>query len=181
VQKRPDRLIELARLLPHVRFVVCGSTTTFMTPEGYGDRAIEAFRTLPNIDYRGQVSPEEALRVSRESALLLSTSQEEGFPQTFLEAWSYGTPVVTLGINPGDVITTHELGVVEPDAVRAAAAIDALMAGADVRDRIGQQARQYVADVHSPLAAVRALERLIEGRNGALATHARRSPVVPKV
>ena len=62
--KRPDRLIEIARLLPHVRFVVCGSPSTYMTPAGYSERAIEAFRTLPNIDYRGQVSPEDALRIA---------------------------------------------------------------------------------------------------------------------
>ena len=34
---------------------------------------------------------------------LLSTSDEEGFPQTFLEAWSHGTPVVTLGFRSRDV------------------------------------------------------------------------------
>lgn len=184
VQKRPDRLIELARLLPSMRFIVCGSTTSYMTPEGYGERAIETFRTLPNIDYRGQVSPEEALRISRESALLLSTSQEEGFPQTFLEAWSYGTPVVTLGINPDNVITKHGLGAVDTDVARAAASIDGLMADAEMRERIGRRARQYVAEAHSPMAAVRAFERLLKGRDGGAleaAQTGRRSPVAPKV
>ncbi len=30
--KRPDRLIEIARLLPDVRFIVCGGPSTYMTP-----------------------------------------------------------------------------------------------------------------------------------------------------
>ena len=181
VQKRPDRLIELARLVPHVRFVVCGSATTFMTPPGYSERAIELFRTLPNIDYRGQVSPDEALRISRESSLLLSTSQEEGYPQTFLEAWSYGTPVVTLGINPGSVITDHGLGAVCPDVQSAATVIDSLLRHGDERERMAGRTRQYVAEAHSSKVAVAALERALLGRDrgaGEPTAVGGRSPVV---
>jgi glycosyltransferase involved in cell wall biosynthesis len=163
VQKRPDRLIEIARLLPHIRFVVCGSPSTYMTPAGYSQRAIEAFRTLPNIDYRGQVSPEEAVRIAGESSIFLSTSDEEGFPQTFLEAWSHGTPVVSLRIDPDRVIQELSLGAVCPDEQSAVKAIEGFISHPEVRERMSENARQYVCRVHSPAAAVLALERALLG------------------
>ena len=165
VAKRPDRLIAIARRLPDVRFVVCGSRSTFRTPAGYSDHAIEQFRATSNIEYRGQVSPAEAVRIVGESALLLSTSDEEGFPQTFLEAWSHGTPTVTLGIDPDDVIRRSPLGAVCADEPEAAAAITALINDSTLWEQVSENARQYVARAHSPAAAIAAMERAV--RSGA--------------
>jgi glycosyltransferase involved in cell wall biosynthesis len=159
--KRPDRLIEIARLLPHVRFVVCGGQSTYMTPAGYGDRVIATFRTIPNIDYRGQVSPDEAVRIISAAMVLLSTSDEEGFPQTFLEAWAHGTPTVSLKIDPDRVISQFGLGAVCPDIQGAAAVIDRLISSVDVREEMACRAREYVSRAHSPAAAVSALEHAL--------------------
>ncbi len=166
VAKRPDRLVEIARLLPDVRFVVCGSKSTYMTPRGYSDAAIEAFTSTPNIEYRGQISPQDALRLARESALLLSTSVEEGFPQTFLEAWSAGTPVVTLGIDPDGVISGEPLGAVCRNVSEAAGAIARLLQDEAHWTSVSDRARQHVARAHSPAAAIAALERSM-GATGA--------------
>jgi glycosyltransferase involved in cell wall biosynthesis len=163
VAKRPDRLVEIARLLPHIRFIVCGSPSTYMTPAGYSERAIESFRATPNIDYRGQVSPAAAGRVVSESSLLLSTSDEEGFPQTFLEAWSYGTPVVTTGIDPDGAIRDVPLGAVCSDVHATAAAIADLAGDAMWWQRVSDNARHYVNRAHSPAAAISALERAVSG------------------
>jgi glycosyltransferase involved in cell wall biosynthesis len=163
VAKRPDRLIAIARQLPDVRFVVCGGGSTYRTPAGYSDRAIEQFRATPNIEYRGQVSPAEAVRLVSESALLLSTSEGEGFPQTFLEAWSYGTPTVTLGIDPDGVISRTPLGAVCADEPGAAAAIASLLADDQRWEQVSENARQYVARAHSPSAAIAAMNTAVRG------------------
>src|SRR5207249_2944763 len=52
--KRPDALIEIARRAPAIRFVVCGGTTTFRSPPGYGERIVNELRVLPNIEFLGQ-------------------------------------------------------------------------------------------------------------------------------
>jgi glycosyltransferase involved in cell wall biosynthesis len=163
VTKRPDKLIEIARLLPHIQFVVCGGPSTYMTPLGYGDRTIEAFQTTPNINYRGQVSPAEAVHIVRESSLLLSTSDEEGFPQTFLEAWSHGTPVVTLGIDPGGVIRGNGLGAVCEGIDTVVAAIENLVSDREVWEKASTNARKYVNRSHSPEAAIAAMECAVLG------------------
>jgi glycosyltransferase involved in cell wall biosynthesis len=134
-----------------------------MTPDGYSDRAIELFRSTPNIEYRGQVSPEDAVRLMGESLILLSTSDEEGFPQTFLEAWSLGTPVVTLGIDPDRAIQTHGLGAVCEDVASAATAVTKLASDTVAWGKASEAARRYVTRTHGPDAAVSAVSLAVRG------------------
>src|SRR5262249_28360912 len=108
--KRPDVLIEIARRMPNVRFVVCGGATTHRSPQGYSEEIIKILYTLPNVDFRGQVPPATAAQVIADAALLLSTADEEGFPNTFTQAWSAGTPVVSLGVDPDHIIAQTGLG-----------------------------------------------------------------------
>jgi glycosyltransferase involved in cell wall biosynthesis len=82
--KRPHLIVELARRLPAVRFVVCGPVSTHRTRPGYAAEIVSALRSCPNIEYRGHVSHEEAQSVMRHAAVLLSTSSQEGFPNTFI-------------------------------------------------------------------------------------------------
>ena len=108
--KRPDLLIEIARKAPDIRFVVCGGSSTFTAVPGYSEQFIETLRALPNVEYRGQVSPGEASRVIANAALLLSTADGEGFPNTFLQAWAAGTPVVSLVVDPDHIVKRYRLG-----------------------------------------------------------------------
>ena len=56
--KRPDLLVEIAKLTPHVRFVVGGEPTDYQSPPGYGMRMVAALTQLPNVKYLGRVPPE---------------------------------------------------------------------------------------------------------------------------
>ncbi len=161
--KRPDVLIEIARNLPKIRFIVCGGTTTFRSPPGYGERIVSALRAVPNVEFLGQVAPEKTLQIIAEAAVLLSTSDEEGFPSVFLEAWASGTPVASMKIDPNQVIQRLGLGVVSGSVERAIADIKALMDSPERRDEIAVRARQYVAKTHSEAAAAKIFETAIRG------------------
>jgi glycosyltransferase involved in cell wall biosynthesis len=161
--KRPDLLIEIARKAPDLRFVVCGGLTTFTTAPGYGEKIVESLQALPNVHYLGQVSPAEASRVISEAAIFLSTSDEEGFPNTFLQAWGAGTPVVSLRIDPDQVIERYGLGVVSYTVERAITDIRDLIGSPEAREAISLCARQYVANHHSPSALVSMLEDITRG------------------
>jgi glycosyltransferase involved in cell wall biosynthesis len=161
--KRPDVLIEIARKLPAMRFVVCGGPTTFASPPGYGERIIEALRAQPNIEFLGQVSPQKALQIIADAAILLSTSDEEGFPSTFLEAWSGGTPVISLKLDLDRIIEREGLGTVPGTVERATADLLALMESPQRRDAIAARARQYILDTHSAAAVTTVFEKATVG------------------
>lgn len=161
--KRPDLLIEIARRMPEIRFVVCGGPTAHRSPPGYGESIVDGLKALPNVEQRGQVIHGDALQVIADAAVLLSTSDEEGFPNTFLEAWSSGTPVVSLKIDPDRTIERLGLGAVSGDAAGAIADIYALTNSPQRREEIGLRARQHVAEAHSEAAVTTAFEGAISG------------------
>ena len=156
--KRPDLLIEIARKAPDLRFVVCGGPTTFTAAPGYGEQIAKTLRSLPNVEYRGQVPPDEANRVIANAASFLSTSDEEGFPNTFLQAWAAGTPVVSLRVDPDHVVARHRLGKISLTVQQAICDIRMLLDSEQEREAISSRAREYVAKNHSAPAVIRIFE-----------------------
>jgi len=162
--KRPDVLLEIARRAPAIQFVVCGGPTSFASPSGYGDWLAQALRTQPNVDYLGQVSPQRAAQIISNAALLLSTSDQEGFPNTFLEAWSTGTPVITLRIDPDAVIARNNLGCVSGDIERAIADLTALIVSPQRREEIAERCLHYVVEAHGEASVAAAFCRVVGHR-----------------
>jgi glycosyltransferase involved in cell wall biosynthesis len=161
--KRPDLLLEIARRLPSVRLVACGGPSSHRSEVGYGEAIATALRSLPNVEFLGQVPPQKAQQVIANAALLLSTSDGEGFPSTFLEAWASGTPVVSLKIDPDHVIAQRGLGALSGTVDNAIRDIAVLIRSSERRDQIGARARRYIADVHSEGAVVQAFNRGLVG------------------
>jgi len=159
--KRPDVLVEIARAAPNITFVVCGGVTAHRCPPGYGDRIVTALRALPNVEYRGRVSPQEAAQVIADAAVLLSTSDEEGFPNTFMQAWACETPVVSLKLDPDSIIGTIRLGAVSGGIEKVIEDTNFLLDSPQERQRIAVRARRYVAEAHSEAAVTLAFERAI--------------------
>jgi len=152
--KRPDLLVEIAKRAPDVRFVVCGEPTDYQSPPGYGMRIVEALTQLPNVKYLGRVPPDEAMQVIADAGLLLCTSDEEGFPNTFTQAWASGTPIVSVKVDPDNIIERMELGAVSESIEVAANDIQSLVASPERRENIAGRARRYISERHNEKAVV---------------------------
>lgn len=159
--KRPDRLVEIARRLPMIRFVVCGAPALRLWDARKLDNILTQLRSLPNVEYRGHVAPEQTLKVIADASLLLSTSDGEGFPSVFLEAWAAGTPVVSIQIDPDHKIQKDDLGLVADTVEGAVDAVCSLMTSPQRCQDMGMRARRHVEEMHSPVAAVRAFESAV--------------------
>jgi glycosyltransferase involved in cell wall biosynthesis len=137
-----------------VHFIVCGEPTDYQSPPGYGMRMVEALTQLRNVNYRGRVTPDEAMNVIANAALLLCTSDEEGFPNTFTQAWTNGTPIVTLKVDPDDIIEKLGLGSVSKRVDKAIEDIESLIKSSQRREEISGRARRYIAENHNEAAVV---------------------------
>lgn len=97
-QKHPDRFLEIAEQLPNHDFVLVGGASRSST---YTTKVINSARDAQNVTYTGQISPSKIHTYYRRAIALVNTSTGEGFPNTFLEAWRYATPVISLSVDPG--------------------------------------------------------------------------------
>jgi glycosyltransferase involved in cell wall biosynthesis len=156
--KRPDILVEIARKLTNVSFVVCGGIKPGCDPS-----VIEDLRSTPNIHYLGQVAPDKAQQVIADASVLLSTSDVEGFPNTFVQAWSCGTPLITLKVDPDQIISRNQLGAVSGDSERALSEIVGLLDSPGRREEIAIRAQEYVVKNHSAPAVIKLFEETLIG------------------
>ena len=93
-QKRPEIFLHLARRLPQYRFVMIGGGDRGHRGEGYAQHIRATAQALPNVQFKGFLPYPDADRHFDGARLLVSTSFNEGFPNTFLQAWARGVPSV---------------------------------------------------------------------------------------
>lgn len=98
-------LVKLIELCPEINFKIIGS------PQGkIAGQITRELIKLSNVEFFNQLPREQVILKIVHSKGLLNFSKMEGFPNTFLEAWSGGIPVFSLWVDPGNVIKTYNLG-----------------------------------------------------------------------
>ncbi len=148
--KRLEMLLDLAELAPDITFDVAG---TGDTGSAYSDTLIERGRRIPNVRMLGRVERENIPALYRGSACLCCTSTHEGFPNTFLEAWSQGVPVVST-FDPDGLIAALGLGGVARDEHGLLDAIRQLTVSDTVWDVVSATCRAYYMEYHLPEAVI---------------------------
>ena len=102
--KQPEVFLRLARDLRNrgdARFVMIGAQQM----DGPAWEALQAdIRALPNVEYVGGLSQADVNEWLERSHLLVNTSEYEGFPNTFIQAWMRGVPVVSLNVDPDGLL-----------------------------------------------------------------------------
>ena len=153
--KRPEMVLELARRLPHRHFLMIGG------PAGGVDNAYyagvrSAAQALPNVEFTGFLPLAEVERRFDEARVLVLTSEYEGMPNVFLQAWARGVPTVS----------TVEAGA---PASRVAASpeelereVEALLGAPALWEAASARCRQHFERTHSSAEALARYARLLE-------------------
>ena len=152
--KRPPEYFRLAEALPEAQFRMVWFATNETRPELISELRAAGDR-LPNLELTGQVPRAELLGLIARSYALVSTSRAEGMPNTFLEAWSRGVPVISLDFDPDGRIAEDGLGLVAHSAEELRDAASRVWSDASARSEMGRRAREHVQDVHSGAAVSR--------------------------
>ena len=153
--KRPDRLVEIARFCPDLGFEVAGP----IYEDDFSRTVAAEAETLPNIRMLGPVARERVSSLYHDASVLCCTSEYEGFPNTFLEAWSHGLPVVST-VDPDGVITRHGLGRIAGDSVSLVREIRYLLADKAAYAATSRNAREYYLAHHAMEAVMPRFEGL---------------------
>lgn len=150
--KNPEAFIALSesfRNWDNVEFIMAGGA-----PKGSAEKAwFEALQRRiddnDNLSYIGQKSQEEINELLASSHIFVNTSYQEGFANTFIQAWLRHVPVLSLYVNPDAILDTEEIGFCAGSESNCANLLEQLLRDQNLRERIGQKAAKYARETHS--------------------------------
>lgn len=144
-EKRLEWLVEVARRCPDIEFQIVGTANGRST---YATEVLKDLKGLTNVMLTGRLAAPEMHNVYQHAHILCNTSVFEGFPTTFLEAWSYGLPVVTT-FDPDNIVRRQELGRVAETVDGLVTALRELRSDQVSYARISQSAKRYYEENRS--------------------------------
>ncbi len=152
--KRLELLLEVAEKHRNLQFDVLGDGNA---ESEYVRRLRSRATSMPNIHLHGRVPHARVQEFYQRAAALICTSRAEGFPNTFLEAWTHGLPIVST-VDPDNLIAEHGLGVVACDAAGLAGGIQLMLDSQSHWSKASHAAMQYYKSNHSIEAVMPRLE-----------------------
>lgn len=141
-QKRPELFLELAEQLPTLDFVMVSMPTH--DDDGYHQELTRKAGNVPNVEFIGGVPPDEIHEYYRRAQLLVNTSAYEGFPNTFLEAWRFATPVVSLSFDLDGTLKNEAVGTLAGSSDQLVTEVQILVGDTNQRGNLGDNGRSLV-------------------------------------
>lgn len=143
--KRAEWALNAAEKLPNYQFVIAGGRTG---ESGYYDAMQQRAEQLQNVSFLGGRPFSYANELVGKARVLLCTSTYEGFPNTFLQAWSAGIPVIST-VDPSGVIKTYQLGVVVSNEAELQAALERVLGDKEYCNNLQQSVKAFFIKNHS--------------------------------
>ena len=148
--KNPLAFVDLAHAFADrndVRFLMIGD------PSGDPACAREIARRavdLPGFRFLGKLAQDQVNELLATSHLLVNTSYLEGFSNTFIQAWMRQVPVLSLNVDPDQVLEKQEVGIcARGNAATLHQALYGLLTDDSRRRRLGHRAQTHAEENHS--------------------------------
>jgi glycosyltransferase involved in cell wall biosynthesis len=159
--KRPEVFVRLAQALqdlPGVRFLMLGEAPTGGKGAGWCAALLQSIEATPNLTFLGHRTPDEVNQTLARASIFVNTSVHEGFPNTFVQAWLRDAVVVSLTVNPDQVLDAHGIGIHAQTEEGLEKSVRHLLTEPALRAGYAQRGRAYARSTHS----VRNIDRLME-------------------
>jgi len=155
--KQPEVFIKLAddfRNFNNLKFIMIGRPDA----SRWGKRIIAELNKRENIDYMGELSLNKVNDILRISHIFVNTSRYEGFPNTFIQAWMRIVPVVSLNVDPDDIIKKNSIGFHSKNFEQMEKDIALLISNKKLREEMGKRAQKYSFEKFS----MKNIKRIVE-------------------
>lgn len=155
--KRAEWVMAAAKSNPHLRFCMAGGEAD---DKQYFESMLQAAEAESNVLFLGARSFFYTSNLVAKSRVLLCTSTFEGFPNTFLQAWSHGLPVIST-VDPSNIISNNKLGEVVRTEEELAEALRRILSDEDYYKQIQCNVNEFFKENCSPQAGYEKLMQYI--------------------
>jgi glycosyltransferase involved in cell wall biosynthesis len=144
--KQPWIFLDLAKKYPDVKFCMIGGPSS---DTKFFNRIKSEAEKIKNLQFLGFVPLHRLSHYFEKAWIFVNTSTVEGFPNTFFQAWSSFTPVLSLNVDPDEVICKEKLGFHSGNFTQMIIDLDSLLKKDDLRQQLGLNGRHYVEKEHN--------------------------------
>lgn len=146
--KQPEVVLQLASEISDAEFVIVGGRAS-ESPDLYDDIEQNADEA-DNVRFEGFVPYEHVDEYFAAADVFVNTSTDEGFPNTFLQSWANRTPVVSLNVDPNEILCSNDVGYYADGSVGSMVEkLRTLVQDADHRRQYRSNAYEYFLENHS--------------------------------
>jgi len=146
--KRPEIFVKLARDMRYI------DSVEFHMVGRQGDKRLyselhKEIKDIKNMCYHGELPIEEVNKLLAESDIFVNTSELEGFPNTFIQAWMRKVPIVSLNVDPDDILKIYKIGFCSKSYEVLRNDVTRLIQDSTLRINMGDRAYDYAINSHS--------------------------------
>jgi glycosyltransferase involved in cell wall biosynthesis len=150
--KQPQVFLDLAKMFPDITFCMIGGPSSDMTL--YRRIQSEAGK-IHNLRFLGFIPMHKVHTFFEKAWVFVNTSTMEGFPNTFFHAWSHYTPVISLHVDPDEIICKNALGFHAGNFYQMVTDLHCLIENDNLRQQFGLNGRLYVEQEHNKEQIIR--------------------------
>jgi len=156
--KRPDLFLKLARQMPEQRFtMVCQKAAGDYSY----DNLVEQAKQVRNLQFIPTVPFHDIDSYFQRAKVFVSTSDSEGFPNTFIQACKCATPILSLNVNPDGFLDEYNCGIsCDGDWNKLVEMLKFIFAE-ERYVQLGRNARKYVEEHHDITRIVEQYKKLL--------------------
>ena len=159
--KRPEMFIHLAKSQPSYNFIMVGGPGEEKREKVFFCRLLKESEHIPNLELVGFVPFTMIDKYFDDACLFVNTSTQEGFPNTFLQAWSRGIPTISF-FDTGSRSEGKPVGVIVNSVEELSKAIENLITCDRIYSQISSRCLQYFKENHSVKSTVKQYGKVLD-------------------
>lgn len=109
----------------------------------YTNPIIEQGKNIRNLLIYGEKTANEIDILLSQATLVVNTSEYEGFPNIFIQAWLHTTPTISICIDPAKALSQHHAGIVSGNFQQLVADVRRLILNPQQAHSLGKNARIF--------------------------------------
>lgn len=159
--KNPELFLQLAQKTPNIKYKMAMIPSNDFKKQAKLEKKISKIK---NIEYLGFVPEVKMDKIYSGASILVNFSELEGFPNIFLHAWSHRTPVISLKVNPDNILEKHKMGFCSGTMTQIIKDAKLLLKDNVLRKEMGRNGYEYVKKKHDSDMIIRQYIKLFNAK-----------------
>ncbi|MGB2807984.1 MAG: glycosyltransferase family 4 protein [Sedimentisphaerales bacterium] len=157
--KRTELFLELAKQMPQQQFTMICQKAIKDTEY---DSLVAKAQQITNLEFIPRVPFHKIREYFQRARMLVNTSDYEGFPNTFIQACKWATPILSLNINPDGFLDKYECGMCANGNWELFLNMLKQILVRETAEKLGGNAREYAEEFHDQAKIIKQYKVLLK-------------------